>query len=129
MTSGSRYSSGQLEQRRPKLGDILILRGGQHRLLSGDQFIDVHGHEALALEGAGVLPANDRQEPRLGGRFVQQRILRLPSAQHRFLNHILRKRPVAGQPKCEAQQIRTKRLAKGLEAVALQISANLVVHV
>ncbi len=100
----------ELEQGGAQLREILILRGRQHRLLPRDQLVDVDGREPLALEAARVLAPDDGQEPGLGGRFVLERIPRLPRPQHRLLHHVFRQGQVAGQPEGEAQQIRAQRL-------------------
>ncbi len=60
--------AGELEYRSPKLRELLVIRRSEHRLLLGDEFLDVHGDEPLAFETARIFPADDGQEPGFGGR-------------------------------------------------------------
>ena len=85
--------------------------------------------EPLALERPGIFTAHDRQQPRLGRIRVLEAVLRFPGPQQAFLDDVLRQRPVAGQPKCETQQIGPQRQAQRLKFRSLGVSAERTFHV
>ena len=125
MTSGSRYSSGSLKSaarisaRSPDPG------GRQHRLLLGNQLVDVHGDQPLALEAARVFAAHDGQKPGFGGGFVQQRILRLPGPQHRSPEPHPRPKPVADSQKANRSKSGRSDWQSAWKRARPRISADL----
>ena len=120
---------GQFEQGGAHFGEVLLLGGGQHRLFpatsSSTSTVTNRLRSKLRAYSRRMMVKNQG----LAARLVQQRVLRLPGTQHGFLHHVLGQSAVAGQPERETQEIRAQGLAQRLEAGALLISANLILHV